>query len=273
MARRWPPSATPWRRRAPPLDRLASGDRRTLLDSERRPSDNGGSRNDLASSESDGAPTIGCRIVGTLALLSESQEAGETPLSRDGVVCSKRRSLNLWRLVRTCLSGGVRQRRRCLAADDRRGFMNEFVVLERRHHEQAKVHAAHDVTSEDGIADVPAPHGQTLTFALFEVAPAHDRLPGVAGKDPLAPFHLFVKFHDASESRETPPVTPCNCLLDNLGVIRLSFSDSDASLELVELPDAALPAYANHRVAPIKCVCTMYFRASRTPRRCKPFIM
>ena len=42
--------------------------------------------------------------------------------------------------------------------------------------------------------------------------------------------------------------------LDDLGVVRRSRNDSDAPLELVELPHALLPAHADHLVAAIKRV-------------------
>jgi len=54
--------------------------------------------------------------------------------------------------------GSVRERRGRLAANNRRGLEDEPVILEGRHHEQGKVHAARDVTLEDGVAHVPAPH-------------------------------------------------------------------------------------------------------------------
>ena len=38
------------------------------------------------------------------------------------------------------------------AADDRRGLVDELVVLERLHHEQGEVHAAREVALEDGVA-------------------------------------------------------------------------------------------------------------------------
>lgn len=50
------------------------------------------------------------------------------------------------------------ERRGRLAADNRRGLVDELVILEGLHHEQGKVHAARDVALEDGVAHVPAPH-------------------------------------------------------------------------------------------------------------------
>src|ERR1700694_3449646 len=77
-------------------------------------------------------------------------------------------------------AGGVRERRRRLAADDCRGHVNELEVLEDPHHEESEVHAARDVALEDAIAHVQAPYGQALALALLEVASAHDGPPRVA---------------------------------------------------------------------------------------------
>jgi hypothetical protein len=49
-------------------------------------------------------------------------------------------------------------------------------------------------------------------------------------------------------------VAPGHDTLDNLAVVRLSGDDGDAPLERIELPHAALPAHANHLVAPIERV-------------------
>jgi hypothetical protein len=46
---------------------------------------------------------------------------------------------------------------------------------------------------------VPAPHGQALALALFEVAAPHDSPQGVAGEHPPASFHLIVEVCKASE--------------------------------------------------------------------------
>jgi hypothetical protein len=48
-------------------------------------------------------------------------------------------------------------RRGCEPADDCRSLVDEFVVLERLHHEQGEVHAAREVALKDGVADVAAP--------------------------------------------------------------------------------------------------------------------
>ena len=58
------------------------------------------------------------------------------------------------------LLGDVGACRGCLAADDRRRLVDEFVILERLHHEQCEVHAPGEVALEDRVADVAAPHGQ-----------------------------------------------------------------------------------------------------------------
>ena len=67
------------------------------------------------------------------------------------------------------------ERRRGLAADNRRGLVDQLVVLEGLDHEQGEVHAACAIALEDGVAHVPTPHGETLAFALFEIAPANHR--------------------------------------------------------------------------------------------------
>ena len=60
----------------------------------------------------------------------------------------------------------MRERRGRLTADNRRGLVDELVVLEGRHHEQGKVRAALEVALEDGVAYMPAPNGQTLAPRL-----------------------------------------------------------------------------------------------------------
>src|SRR3990172_2128142 len=106
------------------------------------------------------------------------------------------------RALKSSFAGGVRERRGRLAADNRRGLVDELVVLEGLDHEQGKVDTARDVAIEYGVAHVPAPHGQALALALLEVAAAHDGPARVAGKHPPARFHLVVDVHDASESSE-----------------------------------------------------------------------
>src|SRR5712671_585661 len=96
----------------------------------------------------------------------------------------------------------MRERRGRLTADNRRGLVDELVVLEGRDHEEGKVHATRHVALENGIAHVPAPHWQALALALLEVAPAHDRPPRVACKHPSGRFNLVVEVHNASEARE-----------------------------------------------------------------------
>jgi hypothetical protein len=93
----------------------------------------------------------------------------------------------------------MRKRRRCAAADNRRGLVDEFVILEDRHHKESKVHATRHVAFENEIADVPAPHRQVL--ALLEIAPAHDGPPRVACKHSSARVDLVIEVHDASEAR------------------------------------------------------------------------
>src|SRR5438132_9065701 len=103
---------------------------------------------------------------------------------------------------KSSLAGRVRERRGRLAADNRRGLVDELVVLESLHHEQGKVHAARKVALEDRVAHMPAPHGQALTLALLEVATAHDGPPRVAGEHAPARLHLVVEVGEASEPRE-----------------------------------------------------------------------
>ena len=64
---------------------------------------------------------------------------------------------------------GVRERRKRPAANNRRGLVNQFIVLDCRDHKQGKIHAARDVATQDGVTQVPAPEGQALTLAFFEI--------------------------------------------------------------------------------------------------------
>jgi hypothetical protein len=72
--------------------------------------------------------------------------------SKEGVpTCSEPFSQVLaWRFESEC--------RGRLATHNRRGFVDEPVILKSLHHEQGKVHAARDVALEDGVAHVLAPH-------------------------------------------------------------------------------------------------------------------
>jgi hypothetical protein len=98
--------------------------------------------------------------------------------------------------------GGVRERRRCLAADDRWGLVDELVVLEGLDHEECEVDAARDVALEDRVADVPAPDGEALALALLEVAAAYDRPACFACEDPSARFDLVIDVAEASETAD-----------------------------------------------------------------------
>src|SRR6476619_4705086 len=98
----------------------------------------------------------------------------------------------------------MRERRGRLAADNRRGLVDELVVLEGLHHEQGEVHAARDVALQDGVAHVRAPHRQALALALLEVAPTHDGPAGVAREHPSARLDLIVEVGEASQPREWP---------------------------------------------------------------------
>src|SRR5437764_2987905 len=51
------------------------------------------------------------------------------------------------------------ERRGRLTAVNRRGLVDELLVLERRHHEEGKVHPTRHVALENGIAHVPAHTG------------------------------------------------------------------------------------------------------------------
>lgn len=55
--------------------------------------------------------------------------------------------------------GRVRERRRCLTADDGGSLVDQRIVLESRHHEQGKIDPASAVALQHGIPDVLAPYG------------------------------------------------------------------------------------------------------------------
>ncbi len=74
-------------------------------------------------------------------------------------------------------------------------------------------------TAAERSADVPAPDRQTLALTLLEVAPTHDRPPGVAGKHLLACFHLVVEVHRANQPRE-----PTDGSSIGLGCMGMSFT-------------------------------------------------
>src|SRR5581483_9845188 len=97
----------------------------------------------------------------------------------------------------------LRERRRCLAAHNRRGLVNQCIVLDCRDHEQRKIHTAREVALENRVTDVPAPHRKTLALAFFEVASAYDGPARATGKHPPARFHLVVEIREAGEARET----------------------------------------------------------------------
>ena len=94
----------------------------------------------------------------------------------------------------------MRERRRRVAANNRRGFVDKRVIFESRHHEEGKVHAARNVARQNGVANVPTPDWQTLALTFFEVAPAHDGPPRVACKHPPASLDLVIEVHDAGEA-------------------------------------------------------------------------
>ena len=131
--------------------------------------------------------------VSDCLLLTARPKFGERPRRSGERTLAHRRVRSL---------GGVRERRGGLAADDRGGLVNEFVVVESLHHEKGEVDAARDVALENGITHVPAPHGQALTLALLKVAAAYDGPPRVAGEDPPGRLHLVIEIGEASEPRE-----------------------------------------------------------------------
>src|SRR2546430_11495625 len=94
----------------------------------------------------------------------------------------------------------MRERRRRVAANNGRGFVDKPVIFESRHHEEGEVHAARDVARQDGVANVPTPDWQTLALAFFEVAPSYNRPPRVACKHAPASLHLVIEVHDAGEA-------------------------------------------------------------------------
>ena len=51
----------------------------------------------------------------------------------------------------------VSKRRGCESDDDSRSLVDEFIVLERLHHDQSEVHAAREVALKDRVAYVAAP--------------------------------------------------------------------------------------------------------------------
>src|SRR4051812_25166125 len=105
-------------------------------------------------------------------------------------------SLGGWRL------GGMRERRRRVAANNRGGFADKRVIFESCHHEECKVHAARNVTRQNGIANVPTPDWQTLALTFLEVAPSHNGPPRVACKHAPASLHLVIEVHDAGKARK-----------------------------------------------------------------------
>ena len=85
----------------------------------------------------------------------------------------------------------------CLTTNNSRRLVYQFVVLERMHHEQRKVHAARQIAFEDRVTDVTAPYRQPLAFPLFEVAPPNDSPPSTAGKHPATRLDLVVEIGKA----------------------------------------------------------------------------
>ena len=105
----------------------------------------------------------------------------------------------------------MRERRRHVAANNRRGFVDKRVIFESRHHKEGKVHAARDVARQDGVANVLTPDWQTLALTFFEVAPSYNRPPRVARKHAPASLHLVIQVHDAGEASK--PAGTCTSSL------------------------------------------------------------
>ncbi len=99
-------------------------------------------------------------------------------------------------------SGDMRQRRRCPAADDCRSLVNQGVVLCSLHHKEREIYAAGEVALQHRIADMSAPHRQTLALALPQVAAPHDRPPRTARKYPSARLYLITQVRNTGESRK-----------------------------------------------------------------------
>ena len=107
------------------------------------------------------------------------------------------------------MAGCMGQCRGSLAAHDRRGLVDKFVILESSYHKQGKVYTAREVALQNGITYVPAPYRQALAISFLEVAPADDGPFCIAGKYPPACFHLVVEIREANQPRE-PPEDPYN---------------------------------------------------------------
>src|SRR4051794_41362165 len=119
-----------------------------------------------ATSRSLGWPARGTCFVVIAILSSKSDDASQ--IGSSGTAHIRRHLVRRGHrgALQGSSAGGMRERRGRLAADNRRGLVDELVVLEGFHHEQGEVHAARDVALEDGVAHVSAPHGQALALAL-----------------------------------------------------------------------------------------------------------
>lgn len=105
----------------------------------------------------------------------------------------------------TCLSPsigilGMCQHGRRFAAHNRRCLTNQIVVGERLYHKEGEIHAPCQIAGEYGIPDVSAPHGKTLAFAFFQVAPANNSPLRAAGEYPIARLYLIVQISDAQKA-------------------------------------------------------------------------
>lgn len=96
--------------------------------------------------------------------------------------------------------------------------MNKSVILERRYHEKGIVYAASDIARQYGIPNMPAPHGEALTIALFKVTSARNCPKRIALKNTSAGLNLVV---DVNET--------CNPSNPTCGLFDLSLADKRLS--------------------------------------------
>lgn len=73
--------------------------------------------------------------------------------------------------------------------------MNQFVIRESIHHEQCKIDTPGEIALQDRVADMTAPHGQTLALPLLEIAASYDSPFRIAREDPARRFHLVAYVH------------------------------------------------------------------------------
>jgi DNA-binding NarL/FixJ family response regulator len=115
---------------------------------------------------------------------------------------------------------------------------------------RGEVHAARDVALEDGIADVAAPHRQTLAVALLEAAATHGGPARVAGEDAPARLHLVVEVDDqfARIARPAPPDEPDELTAREHEVFRLialGLSNAEIAQELY-ISEGSVKTHVTH---------------------------